>query len=199
MRILWHTIVRHSPIQSGNTPPMARKCITLYTLVVNGNITSWGKRRSYTLIKILCSSYRHRGNYRTTTIKSGPPTYNSSISTSTIRHVSSIVSTDCLNRPSVAALTIVLQFCGHEASEWPQIYQDDPDFTTTYQLLGIGTTVTNFHIQDGPLCYLGHICVPTSEHAKLIWESHYSRVAGHFGVEKTMSILQKHFYWPKLR
>jgi hypothetical protein len=34
---------------------------------------------------------------------------------------------------------------------------------------------------------------------KLIWESHYNQVAGHFGVEKTVVMLQKHFYWPKLR
>jgi hypothetical protein len=49
------------------------------------------------------------------------------------------------------------------------------------------------------LCHLGHICVPSSERAKLIWEAHYSRVAGHFGVEKTVAMLQKHFYWTKLR
>ena len=29
--------------------------------------------------------------------------------------------------------------------------------------------------------------------------SHCSRVAGHFGVEKTVAMLQKHFYWLKLR
>jgi hypothetical protein len=34
---------------------------------------------------------------------------------------------------------------------------------------------------------------------KLIWESHYSRVAGHFGIEETMAVLQKHFCWLKLR
>jgi hypothetical protein len=39
----------------------------------------------------------------------------------------------------------------------------------------------------------GHLCVPTIEHAKLIWESHYSQVARNFGVEKTMVVLQKHF------
>jgi hypothetical protein len=33
----------------------------------------------------------------------------------------------------------------------------------------------------------------------MIWEAHYSRVIGHFGMEKTMVILQKHFYWPKLQ
>jgi hypothetical protein len=46
---------------------------------------------------------------------------------------------------------------------------------------------------------MGHLCVPTSERANLIWESHYSRMAGHFGVEKTVAILHKHFYLPKLR
>jgi hypothetical protein len=62
----------------------------------------------------------------------------------------------------------------------------------------VQATVTDFHIQDRLLCHLGHLCVPTSERAKMIWEAHYSRVAGHFGMEKTVVILQKHFYWPKL-
>jgi hypothetical protein len=34
---------------------------------------------------------------------------------------------------------------------------------------------------------------------RLIWKVHYSRVAGHFGVENTVAMLHKHFYWPKLR
>jgi hypothetical protein len=107
---------------------------------------------------------------------------------------------DYLSRPPVAALTTVLHSCRHEASEWPQLYQQDLNFVTTYQLLGTGATVTDFHIQDRLLCHLGHLCVPTSERAKLIWEVHYSRMEGHFGVEKTMVVrLQKHFYWPKIR
>jgi hypothetical protein len=65
--------------------------------------------------------------------------------------------------------------------------------------LGIGTIVTDFHIQDRLLCHLGHLYVPTSEREKLIWEAHYSQVEGHFGIDKTMVVLQKHFYWPKLR
>jgi hypothetical protein len=99
----------------------------------------------------------------------------------------------------VATLNTFLHSCGHEASEWPQLYQQDPDFATTYHLLGIEATVTDFYIQDRILCHLGHFFVPTSERAKMIWESHYSRVAGYFGVEKTVVVLQKHFYWPKLR
>ena len=79
-----------------------------------------------------------------------------------------------------------------------QLYEIDPDFTTTYQMLGANAVVNNFHLQYGLLCRLGHICVPSSERAKLIWESKYSQVEGHFSVEKTMEMLQKHFYRLKL-
>jgi hypothetical protein len=93
----------------------------------------------------------------------------------------------------------MLQSCGHEASEWPQLYQQDPDLATTYHLLGTCATVIDFHIQDRLLCHLGHICVSTRERAKMIWEAHYSQVEGHFCIEKTVVVLQKHFYWIKLR
>jgi hypothetical protein len=105
---------------------------------------------------------------------------------------------DCLNRPPVAALTTVLHSCGHEAYEWPQLYKSDPRFTTTYQMLGTGANFTDFHLRDELLCHLGHLCVPSSECAKLIWEAHYSRMAGHFGMENTVAVLKKHLYWPKL-
>jgi hypothetical protein len=97
----------------------------------------------------------------------------------------------------VAALTTVLYSCGLEASKWPQ-HQQDLDFATTYHLFGTCVIVTDFHIQDSLLCHLGHVFVPASEHANIIWESHYSQMAGHFGVEKIVVVLQKHFYWPKL-
>jgi hypothetical protein len=105
---------------------------------------------------------------------------------------------DCLNRPPIAALTTVLHSCGHEASEWPQLYKSDPHFSTTYHMLGRGTTVADFHLQDELLYHLGHLFVPSSECAKMIWESHYSQMVGHFGMENTMIVLHKHFYWLKI-
>ena len=79
--------------------------------------------------------------------------------------------------------------CVHETSGWSQLYTSGLHFTTTYQVVSEGTVVANFHLQDGFLCHLGHLCVPSSEHAKLIWEAHYSRVAGYFGVDKTVAVL----------
>jgi hypothetical protein len=99
----------------------------------------------------------------------------------------------------VATLTTMIHSYGNEASEWPQHYQQDTDFTTTYQLLGTGANATNFHIQDKLLCHMGHLFVPAREHANPIWKAHYSWMAGHFGMDKIMVILQKHFYWPKLQ
>ncbi len=56
-----------------------------------------------------------------------------------------------------------------------------------------GKKVPYFDLQDTLICYMGYLCVPSSEHAKLIWKAHYSRVAWHFVVEKTMVVLQKTF------
>jgi hypothetical protein len=99
----------------------------------------------------------------------------------------------------MATLTTVLHSCGNEASEWPQLYYQDLDLVTTYQLLGTFVNVTDFYVQDGMLCHLGHLFVPARDRAKMILEAHYSRMAGHFCVEKIVVVLQKHFYWPKLR
>ena len=33
----------------------------------------------------------------------------------------------------------------------------------------------------------------------MIWEVHYSQVAGNFGVVKIVEVLQKYFYWPNLQ
>jgi hypothetical protein len=99
----------------------------------------------------------------------------------------------------VASFTTALHSYEHEASKWPQLYQQYLDFATTYYLLGTYTTVTNFQIQDELFFHLVHLYVPKNESAKLIWEAHYSRVARHFSVEKTMVVLQKKNYWPKIR
>ena len=94
---------------------------------------------------------------------------------------------------------MVLDSCGHETSGWSKLYASDLKFATTYQEVSGGTPVANFNLQDGLLCHLGHLCVPSGERAKLIWEAHYSYEIGYFGVEKTVVVLQKYFYWSKLR
>ena len=92
----------------------------------------------------------------------------------------------------------VLNSYGHENSYWPLLYKSDLEFSHTYQMLLEGNQVPKFHLQDVLLCHMGRLCVPSSERAKMIWEAHYSRVAGHFGVEKIVAVLHKYFYWSNL-
>jgi hypothetical protein len=94
--------------------------------------------------------------------------------------------------------TTMLESYNHDTSIWTKLYEIDPEFTTTYHMLGTNTHVTNFHLQDRLLCHLGHLFLPSREREKLIWESHYSRVEKHFGIENIVAMLQKHFYWPKI-
>ena len=70
---------------------------------------------------------------------------------------------DCLSIPPVTELTTVLESCDHETYGWPQLYETYLNFATTYQMLGGNVIVDNFHLQDGLLCHLRHICVPSSE------------------------------------
>ena len=46
---------------------------------------------------------------------------------------------------------------------------------------------------------MSHLCVPSSEHAKMILEAHHSRVVENFGIEKIVEVLQKYFYCPKIQ
>ena len=54
----------------------------------------------------------------------------------------------CLSKPPITTLTTMLDSFGHETFGWPQIYEIDPDFATTYQMLGANTILANFHLQD---------------------------------------------------
>jgi hypothetical protein len=89
---------------------------------------------------------------------------------------------------------MVLNPYNNKTFAWPQLYERDPDLAAMYQMLGANTALTDFDLHDGLLCHLVHLCIPSSERAKMIWESHYSRMAGNFSVANTVEVLQQHFY-----
>ena len=61
-------------------------------------------------------------------------------------------------------------------------------------------STTDYFLKDTLLYKLGKFCVPTDEHRqKLIWDTYYSKTTGHFGVAKTLVILQNYFYCPSLK
>ena len=53
---------------------------------------------------------------------------------------------------------------------------------------------------DGYLFYIDKLCVPNgSIRDLLVKESHSGGLMGHFGVTKTLNILQEHFFWPHMK
>jgi hypothetical protein len=89
---------------------------------------------------------------------------------------------------------MVLDSSIHDTSIWPHLYETDLEFATTYQMLGEKLVVANFHLYDEMFFHLVHLFVPSRERGKIIWEAYYSRVVGHFGIEKILTIMKKHFY-----
>lgn len=59
--------------------------------------------------------------------------------------------------------------------------------------------IIDYHLQDGLLYRLDKLCVPKGENLQLIREAHTSKVAGNFGVGKTVANLQRYVYWPKMK
>ncbi|XP_071933764.1 uncharacterized protein [Coffea arabica] len=57
-----------------------------------------------------------------------------------------------------------------------------------------------FYILDGFLFYLNRLCIPNcSIRSLLVREAHRGGLMGHFGVAKTLAILQEHFHWPRMK
>jgi len=80
-----------------------------------------------------------------------------------------------------------------------ELYSQDLEFSSIYtksqhKLQG------GYYVNQGYLFREGKLCIPHGSHRKLlIKESHEGGLMGHFGVEKTLSILRESFYWPHMR
>jgi len=62
------------------------------------------------------------------------------------------------------------------------------------------STHSSYSRFDGYLFKGRRLCVPTSSWRELfVREAHDGGLMGHFGVDKTLGILEENFYWPKMR
>ncbi|GBG67262.1 hypothetical protein CBR_g88551 [Chara braunii] len=84
-------------------------------------------------------------------------------------------------------------------------YQSDPDFGTLYaQLSSDHPPANHYRIADGYLLLHSRgkdlLCVPRDRRlrTRLLGEYHDSRLAGHFGVNRTIARLRHRFLWPDL-
>jgi len=56
----------------------------------------------------------------------------------------------------------------------------------------------NFSISDELLCWKNRIYVPEGLRQRVIQSEHDSKVAGHFGRERTMELISRNFYWTNM-
>jgi transposase InsO family protein len=63
------------------------------------------------------------------------------------------------------------------------------------QVVSEGNIDKNFTIKDDILCWKNRIYVPEGLRQAVMRSEHDSKIAGHFGRERTMELLSRNFYW----
>nr|KYP37640.1 Transposon Ty3-I Gag-Pol polyprotein [Cajanus cajan] len=80
-----------------------------------------------------------------------------------------------------------------------ELYEKDLDFGDNYQKCQ-QKAFDGFYMAEGYLYKEGKLCIPQGSIRKLlIKESHEGGLMGHFGVNKTLSLLKERFHWPHMR
>eukprot|EP00257_Ricinus_communis_P022642 XP_015582433.1 uncharacterized protein LOC107262252 [Ricinus communis] len=81
-----------------------------------------------------------------------------------------------------------------------ELYVEDVDFVKVYSTCIDGNAFDAFYVFDGYLFKKNRLCVPhCSLRVLLINEAYGGGLMGHFGVDKTYSILCDHFFWPGMK
>jgi len=104
---------------------------------------------------------------------------------------------DALSRKQLLISTLGAQILGFD--NIIELYSQVPEFSSIYtksqhKMQG------GYYVNQGYLLRKGKLCIPHGSHRKLlVKESHKGGLMGHFGVEKTSSILREKFYWHHMR
>nr|XP_027093640.1 uncharacterized protein LOC113714042 [Coffea arabica] len=104
---------------------------------------------------------------------------------------------DALSRRHILLTALDAKLLGFELMK--DLYTSDPDFSNAYGNCG-RANFEKFYVHDGFLFYLTKLCIPQgSIRDLLVHESHSGGLMEHFGVTKTLAMLQDHFSWPRMR
>ena len=104
---------------------------------------------------------------------------------------------DALSRRQSLLSSLDFKILGFEQIK--ELYIDDVDFGQIYKDCENGR-MEKFFKHDGFLFKESKLCIPKSSLRELlIREAHSGGLMGHFGIEKSLSILQEHFFWPKMK
>ena len=104
---------------------------------------------------------------------------------------------DALSRRYILISTFDAKLLGFEYIK--ELYHLDHDFCEEFRACE-KNTMGKFFRHEGFLFQENKLCVPIcSLRELLVRESHGGGLMGHFGVAKTLAILQEHFYWPHMK
>ncbi|XP_071939935.1 uncharacterized protein [Coffea arabica] len=104
---------------------------------------------------------------------------------------------DALSRRHTLITTLDAKLLGFEFLK--ELYATDSDFGEIFSSLPRHSR-EHYFISQGFLYYKDKLCIPKSSMRTLLAkESHGGGLMGHFGIAKTLMILQEHFFWPRMR
>ena len=81
-------------------------------------------------------------------------------------------------------------------------YEKCPYFGPIHEALKLGPSrdYDEYVLHEGYLSRGNRLCIPrTSSRDFLIWEVHAGGLAGHFGRNKIIELLEHRFFWPSLK
>ncbi|KAK1602162.1 hypothetical protein QYE76_017205, partial [Lolium multiflorum] len=106
---------------------------------------------------------------------------------------------DALSRKITLLLTR-LEFHVLGLEEIKELYPSDAFFGPIFAKCSVDRGFDDFYLHDGYLFKANKICIPESSLRKLLLqESHGGGLMGHFGRDKTLSMLSTHYYWPRMK
>lgn len=117
----------------------------------------------------------------------------------TIKHKSGVMNkgADALSRRHLLLQTFNPKIIGFEL--FKGYYQNDSDFGDLFIRCG-KHAFDDFYLYNGYLFKGNRLCIPQhSIRELLIREVHEGGLAGHFGIEKTVEVLNGYVYWPRVK
>ena len=109
---------------------------------------------------------------------------------------------DALSRRNLTIQEIRLENVGFNSIK--DLYEQDEDFKEVYQVCTDMTgqyhsTYADYMLQEGLLFKEGQLCIPRgSLRENIIKEKHCGSLAGHFGLDKTLELVRRFYYWPRM-
>ena len=104
---------------------------------------------------------------------------------------------DALSRRYILISTLDAKILGFEHIK--ELYSLDLDFSEEFESCE-KVAHNKFYRHEGFLFRENKLCIPNcSVRELLVRESHGGGLMGHFGVAKTLAVLQEHFYWPRMK